>query len=109
MNRSFRACFKIWSGPVFAQKARWLGVTCLLAAALQPALPVCAATDSTDLLVNKWNRFEQSFQSAVPYPNPLADITLTVAFISPLGETTKVYGFWDGGETWRVRFSPDLP
>ncbi len=87
----------------------WLGVTCLLAAGIKATLPVGAATDSMDLLVNKWNRFEQTFQSTVPYPNPLADITLTVAFISPLGETTKVYGFWDGGETWRVRFSPDLP
>src|SRR5205823_3739392 len=26
-----------------------------------------------------------------------------------LGETNQVYGFWDGGKTWRVRFSPNVP
>ena len=29
--------------------------------------------------------------------------------MSPLGETNEVDGFWDGGRTWRVRFSPDQP
>src|SRR5205823_1709658 len=32
-----------------------------------------------------------------------------VVFTSPLGETNQVYGFWDSGKTWRVRFSPNLP
>ncbi len=87
-----------------------LRIAFLLAACLAPALTVSAATDSAALLlVNKWNRFEQSFRSSVPYQNPLADVTLTVTFFSPIGEATKVLGFWDGGQTWRVRFSPDLP
>ena len=57
--------------------------------------------------VPKWTRFEQAFESRVAYSNALQQATLTVVFSSPLGETNPVYGFWDGGTTWRVRFSPN--
>lgn len=60
-------------------------------------------------VVSKWGRFEQSFKSAIGYSNALQDVTLSVVFTSPLGETNQVYGFWDGGNTWLVRFSPNLP
>jgi len=69
-----------------------------------------AATRSKSMpVVPKWERFEHEFKSLAAYPNPLQDVTLTVQFTSPLGETSRVYGFWDGGRTWRVRFSPDQP
>lgn len=60
-------------------------------------------------VVSKWARFEHSFQSTITYSNALQDVTLTVVFTSPLGETNQVFGFWDGGKTWLVRFSPNLP
>lgn len=60
-------------------------------------------------LVAKWGRFEQSFKSSFRYDNPFQQCELTVVFVSPTGETNTVLGFWDGGRTWRVRFSPDLP
>src|ERR1700743_570489 len=60
-------------------------------------------------LVSKWGRFEQSFKSGVIYENPFQQCTLKVTFVSPLGETNLVYGFWDGGQIWRVRFSPNQP
>lgn len=69
-----------------------------------------AATDSKPLpQVPKWGRFEQSFRSSVAYANPVQDAALSVTFTSPLGETLKANGFWDGGKTWRVRFAPDQP
>src|SRR5207249_4368756 len=71
----------------------------LLPAEPSPQMPV----------VSKWGRFEQSFKSSVAYSHPLQDATLTVIFTSPLGETSQVYGFWDGGKAWRVRFSPSQP
>jgi len=72
-----------------------------------PAL--LAADDAKPLrVVPRYTRFEQSFKSAVAYKNPLADASITAVFTSPDGDTTKVYGFWDGGSTWRVRFSPDV-
>lgn len=69
-----------------------------------------SAVGSQDLpVVSKWGRFEHSFQSGLTYSNALQDVTLSVVFTSPLGETNQVYGFWDGGKTWLVRFSPNLP
>ncbi|HVM51159.1 MAG TPA: DUF4038 domain-containing protein [Candidatus Acidoferrum sp.] len=60
-------------------------------------------------VVAKWSRFEQSFRSSLTYANPLQDARLTVYFTSPTGGVQQVGGFWDGGATWRVRFSPDQP
>ncbi len=83
----------------------------LLCALAWLALPMAsqAATNSTPApVVPKYSRFDKSFSSTVAYGNPPADATLTVVFTSPQGDTTKVPGFWDGGRTWRVRFSPDL-
>ncbi len=60
-------------------------------------------------VVPKWDLFEHSFKSSVVYSNALQDASLTVVFTSPLGDTSEVDGFWDGGKTWRVRFSPDQP
>jgi hypothetical protein len=61
------------------------------------------------MVVSKWGRFEYAFRSSVVYSNALQDVSLRVMFKSPLGETNEVDAFWDGGRTWRVRFSPDLP
>lgn len=83
-----------------------LSVGLCLAAFFTCALPVARAAEP---LVSKWGRFEQAFQSSAAYENPLQDASLTVIFLSPLGETNRVFGFWDGGKTWRVRFSPNMP
>lgn len=79
--------------------------TCLLLFALLLATTASAKT----ALVAKWSRFEQTFKSSVRYSNPPQECELRVSFISPHGETNTVFGFWDGGKTWRVRFSPDIP
>ena len=53
--------------------------------------------------VPQWGRWEQAFtarETAAP------DIDLSVEFTSPSGKARNVRGFWDGGPTWRVRFSP---
>jgi hypothetical protein len=73
--------------------------------ALLPLL--CVSALAKDLPVAaKWGRFEHTFKSSVTYPNAPQDARLTVIFLSPLGETNQAEGFWDGGRTWRVRFSP---
>src|SRR5437016_3962248 len=71
--------------------------------------PGGATASSKAPVVAKWGRFEQSFKSSLTYSNPVQDAALTVLFTSPRGETNLVDGFWDGGKTWRVRFSPDQP
>ena len=69
--------------------------TCILRAASSP--PPMA----------RWTVFETSFTSSSHYDNPVQDAELMVEFRSPSGKTNDVEGFWDGGNTWRVRFSPD--
>jgi len=83
---------------------RWAAIICALMA---PTESLLAATQSRKIpIVPKWHRFERSFRSDTVYANPLQEATLTVNFISPLGETNPVAGFWDGGRSWRVRFAP---
>ena len=59
--------------------------------------------------VSKWQRAEITLKSSVNYTNALQEAEVRVLFVSPLGETNRVYGFWDGGKTWRVRFKPTFP
>ena len=58
-----------------------------------------------------WTPFEAEMHSLKSRPNSTrlwADIELNVTFVS--GALTMVMpGFWDGGDTWRVRFSPTKP
>jgi len=83
-----------------------LAVQCLLLL----SAGVLTATASPKLpVVAKWGRFEQTFKSTVLYSNAVQDASLQAVFTSPLGETSEVDGFWDGGRIWRVRFSPDQP
>jgi len=37
------------------------------------------------------------------YDNPYADVTLRVSYVGPGGRTLRTYGFWDGGDTFRIR------
>src|SRR5918993_47984 len=60
-----------------------------------------------DTAIPRWGVFEAAFTSARPPDNPLQDIELRASFTAPSGRTQTVRGFWDGGATWRVRFSPD--
>lgn len=57
--------------------------------------------------VPRWMVFETEFTSDRHYENPVQQNRLRVEFRSPSGTTRTVYGFWDGGASWKVRFSPD--
>ena len=75
---------------------------------LPAGIPTAAASAKTPVIA-KWARFEQAFKSTLIYSNALQDASLKVQFTSPLGDTSEVDGFWDGGRTWCVRFAPDQP
>ncbi|HOC54524.1 MAG TPA: DUF4038 domain-containing protein [Verrucomicrobiota bacterium] len=84
---------------------RLVALALLLLTAALPAVQAAAKLE----LVPKWDRFEHAFKSSVAYANAVQEVVLKVVFTSPLGEATEVEAFWDGGRTWRVRFSPDQP
>ena len=56
--------------------------------------------------VKKWERFELSFSSKAAFANPYKEGQVSFIMKSPEGKTTLVPGFWDGGTTWKLRFSP---
>lgn len=58
-------------------------------------------------MVTRWSLHEVVLTSARDYAHPLDDVTVQVTFTAPSGRQTVIEGFWDGGRTWRARFSPD--
>ncbi len=81
----------------------------LFALTLTAVLLVAAgcATSGRLIVVSKWDRFEQTFASAVVYTNPVQEAELKLSLTSPSGEQRTVRGFWDAEQTWRVRFAPN--
>ena len=57
--------------------------------------------------VHSAGRYEGVMESARVYENPVHDVEVMVEFVSPSGRRKTVDAFWDGGQTWRARFSPD--
>jgi hypothetical protein len=55
-----------------------------------------------------WETQEITFESARDYANPYVDVTVWVELTGP-GFSRKVYGFWDGGRTFKVRFVATAP
>ncbi len=50
-----------------------------------------------------WQRWEHVLTGSRNYDNPYADVTLQVTYTDPAGQTIEGYGFWDGGNTFRIR------
>lgn len=50
---------------------------------------------------------ELTFQAERHYRRPFLEVELTCVFLSPEGKSYSIAGFYDGGDTWRVRFSPN--
>ena len=56
--------------------------------------------------VEKWDTCEFEFVSGGSYDNPFTEVDLTATFTHEGGQTITVNGFYDGDNTWRVRFMP---
>jgi hypothetical protein len=84
--------------------------------ALTPALVALSSAACTAGLsapsapaVNQWRLIEFTFTAMGDYHNPATEVTLKATFTGPAGERFEVPGFWDGGQTWKVRFAPTAP
>lgn len=51
--------------------------------------------------------FEVVVSSTAGYDNSYLEANVTGVFTSPTGRVLRLKGFWDGGPTWRIRFSPN--
>ena len=57
--------------------------------------------------VPRFGVFEQAFQQAGSCENPYTEASATANLTAPDGSRCSIPLFWDGGRTWRLRFSPD--
>ncbi|MBS1874325.1 MAG: DUF4038 domain-containing protein [Acidobacteria bacterium] len=55
-----------------------------------------------------WEKHEITLESARAYGNPYTDVTVWVELTGP-NFRKRVYGFWDGGSTFRVRVTATAP
>lgn len=67
--------------------------------------PLCAAAAPP----HAWQRWEQVLTSTRTYDNPDADVTLRVTYTGPGDRTIRAYGFWDGGDAYRIRCAFPVP
>jgi hypothetical protein len=58
--------------------------------------------------IHVWDKQELTFRSAHAFANPYADATVWVDLEGP-DFHKRVYGFWDGGNTFRVRLVATAP
>lgn len=58
--------------------------------------------------VHVWEKVEITLTSMLPYSNPYTDVSVWVDLAGP-GFQKRCYGFWDGGNTYRVRVVATAP
>jgi hypothetical protein len=56
--------------------------------------------------VARWDMHEFVMKGKAHVANPFRDAALVGEFISPSGKTNVIDGFYDGDDTWRLRFAP---
>jgi hypothetical protein len=56
-----------------------------------------------------WQRWEQELTSSRVYENPYAQVTVSVTYTGPAGQTIQSYGFWDGEERFKIRCAFPTP
>ncbi|MCX6872798.1 MAG: DUF5060 domain-containing protein [Verrucomicrobia bacterium] len=56
-----------------------------------------------------WQPAEFTFTSLGTYEKPCVEVALSAVFKGPAGASFRVNGFWDGGASWKVRFTPSTP
>lgn len=64
---------------------------------------------STPTTVPLYKPFEVILSSTAGYDNSYLEAKVMGVFTSPTGQILRLKGFWDGGSTWRIRFSPNEP
>ncbi len=61
-----------------------------------------------DTVYTQWQVIEMNFTSDKTYQDAFNDVDLDVIFTHKDGTQLKMPAFWNGGNTWTVRFAPTL-
>jgi Domain of unknown function (DUF5060) len=75
-----------------------------LFALLAQSIPATAAPP-TAVQISQWSTYDMALTATGQYDSPLS-VDLTGVFNGPDGQAVMVKGFWDGGQTYRIRFTP---
>lgn len=78
------------------------GVTAML-------VTVAAGQTESKPSPHTWQRWEYALTSVRQYDNPYADVNLRVRYTGPDGHRLDGYGFWDGGQVFRIRCAFPAP
>jgi hypothetical protein len=57
-------------------------------------------------IVDQWTVFEIALTSSKAYTDPFNQVEVYAAFSGPDGKIINRPAFWDGGNTWKIRFAP---
>lgn len=72
---------------------------------------LAASRDSTFITPMRaaalYSPFEVTLIIERNYHIPYVEVAVTGVFTSPTGKELRLQGFWDGGEIWKIRFSPN--
>lgn len=73
-----------------------------------PDLPVLISVELDRSELPRYESLEMKVALKAEYENPYdaRQVKLEGLFIAPDGQQVRVPGFWDGEESWRVRFTP---
>jgi hypothetical protein len=69
-------------------------------------LPFSLVSQGGINLVPQYTTHEISLSASSDYKNPYVDVEVWAEFVNGKNDTLKRPAFWDGGETWKVRFAP---
>ncbi|MDO8543290.1 MAG: DUF4038 domain-containing protein [Opitutaceae bacterium] len=64
-------------------------------------------SDSTSLVIPRWEVHEFVARGRHPGSNPFGEALFVGEFTAPSGKTFVTDGFHDGDDAWRLRFAPD--
>jgi len=67
-----------------------------------------ASNGSSDVEVHTWEKHELAFTSAQAFSSPYPDVTVWVDLTGP-GFRKRVFGFWDGGNNFKIRVAATAP
>jgi len=83
-------------------------LNCLLSVLLLVFIPLNALKAQAPKPVHVWEKVDVKLTATNSYKNPYKDVTIWVDLKGP-GFQKRCYGFWDGGNTFRVRITATTP
>ncbi|NJO72057.1 MAG: DUF4038 domain-containing protein [Oscillatoriales cyanobacterium RM1_1_9] len=70
--------------------------------------PVPAPVPTPSGSIGKFDIFEANFKDGKDYSNPYGQVDAKANFTGPDNKTYEIPLFWDGGDDWKLRFSPEV-